>query len=437
MKDFRHRLLATRRVSVWGIGYLGYTFLLRLQSKGFSADVFDYDCERIEALSQGKYPTQWHKESWSFRGSTPNLDLSKVTAVTKIEEMFNNCLHIISIPGAEKYETKRPLAKLAEHFSAYCKKLTDSLIIFQSAGPPGDIHNNFISHLKDSGAECGFVSAFRTDWSVDEFLVENRRQIIAGYDDRSFQMARIFFQIFGEAYVALSNITEAEIYECARKSLQYTISSFLNQLVMGYPDSNVRRMITLLLKDIRIDDIYPSIGTISYKPASAIEHLLQGSVHPDRLTMVQDAEATNLSAILYYAELIKRTSPKRILILGLCEKGDQKDIRLSASRILAEKLIEERMKILIHDPYFTAKEISELIPGASFLDISKPFSENDCIILMSAHRAYRFLNQTDLDQMGVSSARLIIDNTGLWKHYRFPKKTIYHIPGDGKLGRIE
>ena len=35
MNDFRHRLLSTRRVSVWGIGYLGYTSLLRLQSKGF------------------------------------------------------------------------------------------------------------------------------------------------------------------------------------------------------------------------------------------------------------------------------------------------------------------------------------------------------------------------------------------------------------------
>ena len=437
MNDFRHRLLSTRRVSVWGIGYLGYTSLLRLQSRGFSADVFDFDHERIKALSKGRYPTQWHKESWSFRGSTLSLDLSKVTPVTKIEEMFHNCLHIISFPGVENYEDKSPLAELAEHFINHKKELTDTLVIFQSAGPPGDIQNNFINYLKDSGVGCAFVSAFRTDWSVEEFWVEDRRQVTAGYDDRSFQMARVFFKIFGKEHVALSNIKETEIYECARKSLQYTISSFINQLVMGYPNSNVRRMVALLLKDIQFDDIYPSIGPISYKPASAIEHLLQGSVHPDRLTMVQDAEATNLSAIFYYAELIKRTSPKRILILGICEKGDQKDIRLSASRILAEKFIEEKMKILIHDPYFTAEEILELMPGASYLDMSKPFSKDDCIILMSAHRAYSFFNQADLDQMGMTSARLVIDNTGLWKDYRFSKNTIYHIPGDGKLGRLE
>ena len=148
MNHFRHRLLTTRRVSVWGIGYLGYTSLLRLQSKGFSADVFDFDQSRIKALAQGKYPTRWHKESWSFRGSTLGLDLSKVTPVPQIEEMFNNCLHMISFPGIEQPEGKSPLAELAEHFIKHKKELDDALIIFQSAGPPGEIQKTFINRLR-------------------------------------------------------------------------------------------------------------------------------------------------------------------------------------------------------------------------------------------------------------------------------------------------
>jgi hypothetical protein len=206
---------------------------------------------------------------------------------------------------------------------------------------------------------------------------------------------------------------------------------------MGYPNSDVRRMVALLLKDIQFDDTYPSIGAIGYKPASAIGHLLEGSVRPDRLTMVQDAESTNLSSILFYAELLKRAAPRQITIFGICEKGDQKDIRLSPSRILAEKLINEGMKVLVHDPYFTAEEIAELIPGASYSDLAEQSSKSDCIVLMSNHRAYSFLNQKDLDQMGVTSVKLVIDNIGLWKNYRFSKRTVYHIPGDGKLGRLE
>jgi UDP-N-acetyl-D-mannosaminuronate dehydrogenase len=437
MNDFRHRLLSTRRVSVWGIGFLGYTSLLRLQSKGFAADAYDFDHERMKALLSGRYPTQRHKESWSFNGSIHALDLSKVTALTRIDKMFRNCLHIISFPGAGEVGTENKLADLADYFVKYKKELTDGLVMFQSAGPPGDIQKNFIDRMIDAGIICSYVSAFRTDWSVEEFFIDSKRQVIAGYDDRSFQKARIFFNLFGIEHVALSNIEEAEIYECARKSLQYTISSFVNQLVMGYPNSDVRRMVALLLRDIQFDDTYPSIGAIGYKSASAIGHLLEGSVRPDRLTMVQDAESTNLSTILFYAELIKRAAPHQITIFGICEKGDQKDIRLSPSRVLAEKLIQEGMNVLVHDPYFTAQEIVELIPGASFNDLTRQSSKSDCIVLMSDHRVYSFLNQTDLDQMGATSAKLVIDNIGLWKDYRFSKHTVYHIPGDGKLGRLE
>jgi UDP-N-acetyl-D-mannosaminuronate dehydrogenase len=437
MNDFRHRLLSTRRVSVWGIGFLGYTTLLRLQSKGFSADAYDFDHERVQALLSGTYPTQRHKESWSFNGSILALDMSKVTVLSRIDGMFHNCLHIISFPGIGEVGTGNKLAELADCFTKHKKELTDGLVIFQSAGPPGDIQKNFIDRMIDAEINCSYVSAFRTDWSVEEFFIENNRQVIAGYDDRSFQKARIFFNLFGLEHVALSNIEEAEIYECARKSLQYTIFSFVNQLVMGYPNSDVRRMVALLLNDIQFDATYPSIGAIGYKQASAIGHLLEGSVRPDRLTMVQDAESTNLSTILFYAELIKRAAPRQITILGICEKGDQKDIRLSPSRVLAEKLIKEGMNVLVHDPYFTAEEIVKLISGASYSDLTKQTSKNDCIVLMSDHRAYSFLNQTDLDQMGATSTKLVIDNIGLWKEYRFSKHTVYHIPGDGKLGRLE
>jgi hypothetical protein len=57
--------------------------------------------------------------------------------------------------------------------------------------------------------------------------------------------------------------------------------------------------------------------------------------------------------------------------------------------------------------------------------------------MMTPHRAYRYLNQAELDRLGVTSAKFVIDNAGLWKDFLFSKDTFYHIPGDGKLGRLE
>ena len=39
--NLKERLLKTKEVSIWGLGYLGYTLLLRLQGLGFRAKVFD------------------------------------------------------------------------------------------------------------------------------------------------------------------------------------------------------------------------------------------------------------------------------------------------------------------------------------------------------------------------------------------------------------
>ena len=50
MSTFKEQLLTLRRVSIWGLGYLGYTSLIMLQSKGISADVHDFNETRINGL---------------------------------------------------------------------------------------------------------------------------------------------------------------------------------------------------------------------------------------------------------------------------------------------------------------------------------------------------------------------------------------------------
>jgi len=435
MEDFKYLLLSTKCVSIWGIGYLGYTMLLRLQSKGFRSNVHDFNKYRLDSLTIGKYPSKLHKDSWTSKGYIPLLDLSKISIEYEMDNMFQNKVHIISYPFKTAIENT---SILLNSFLYHKHNLQNSLILFQSAETPGYIESNFINPLKDNNIDCSFGTIFRTDWSIEEFSTQKSKQVISGYDEKSIKKTQLFLNMIAiEACESLQTVREAEIYECSRKTLQLAISSFMNQLMMAYPETNIRKLAKLLNQNIQLEDINPSIGTIEYKYSSAISFLVGGSRYPERFTILQNVESANASAIINYAEIIIRHSIINIVVLGICEKGDQKDIPLTRSLLLTEKLLSEGLKVWIHDPFFVNSEISKLLPGAYYIENISDAPVNDCFIVMTDHNAYRYMTQKDLDRLGISSAKLIIDSVALWKDLSFSKKTFYHIPGDGKLASME
>jgi UDP-N-acetyl-D-mannosaminuronate dehydrogenase len=282
---------------------------------------------------------------------------------------------------------------------------------------------------------CFYATAFRTDWTVEEFFYSSNQQIVSGECPKSLLMIRSFLNIIDVDHVELSSIMEAEIYECARKSLRYSINAFVNQIMLSYPETNIREL-TNLLNKIKIEDAKPSIGAIGYKYASAISYLLEGSTFPERLTIIREADSANISSILFYAEIIPHFTTDYVVILGICETEDQKSIRFSPSLLIAERLLKNGNNVFIHDPFFTESEINDLLPGATYIDELTPFEKDSCILVMTGHRIYRYLAQEDLERLNIFSARLVIDNAGLWDKYRFSEKTFYHIPGDGKFGLL-
>jgi UDP-N-acetyl-D-mannosaminuronate dehydrogenase len=437
MTSFKDRLLETKRVSVWGIGYLGYTMLLKLQSKGFYADVFDFSQDRIDELMAGAYPLSAQKLVWSSKGEMPSLDLACIQPVTSRDRMFRNHVHIVCFPGRSDTSNYNRFEELANLFQVNCKNTHEALVLFQSAEIPGDIHRFFIDKLTAKGIDCACATMFRTDWSLEEYFSVKGCQVISGNNSRAYEQTRWFLNILGIEHASLASIREAEIYECTRKTLEHTISSFVNQVVLAYPDMDVLGMVGLMLREACFDDIRPSIGLIGYKSASATHSLMEGSIYPDRLTMIRDANAANISTILNYAEIARRQGLDSVTIMGICEKGDLKDIRMSSSLILAEHLIGQGVKVYLHDPYFTPEEIKHLLPEAKYIDIANLRVQSSCVFLMTDHRSYRYLSQKDLDRLGISGADLVIDNSGIWQDYRFAPQTVYHIPGDGKLEALE
>jgi UDP-N-acetyl-D-mannosaminuronate dehydrogenase len=435
MDKFKNDLLKTRAVSVWGIGYLGYTKIMRLLSKGFKVNAFDLtNAEAEKGLRKNAYPGVNQVYAWTESGHIPPIDLSKVK-VTGINDMFKAKIHILAFPAADRGGHDL-LKELSGIFTRHKSALAGALIIFESAGMPGNIDKNFIDVLRKKGIRCSFASAFRSDWTVEEFMFRDKKRILAANDKESLEKAGAFYDLLGTSYKTLSSVKEAEIYENAKNSFQFIASTYINQLAFAYPDTNIREMTKYLLNDVELNESHLSIGAGGYKMLSSVRNIIGGSKNPNFLSLLKVAQDTNLSMILNYGDMIKKMGCKSAALMGLSIKGNQKNIELSPSVLLAEYLNKSGIKVYVDDPFYSPEGISKILPFTKSVNILKSPSKVDALFVMTGHNRYKAITQKEINGSSIYSASVIIDNVPIFKGFKFSDSTIYHAIGDGRMALL-
>ena len=433
MGKFAEALFAKKTVSVWGIGYLGYTTILRLQSKGFYVNCFSFDQAVFDDIQTGKYPYEYMRQAWSLNNDMPRIDIEKVNFCKDVKGMFDSNVHVIALPAfGGNYSKPEAYSKIADIFAEFSAKLSDSLVLFQSAEKAGTVDNYFIKPLKKRGVKCYFASAFRGDWSVEEFLSEEKIRILAANDKGSLDTAKEFFGILGVCFKGLGSIKEAEIYENAKSCLQYGVEAFFTQLSLAYPDINTNEVSAMIVKNIDLPTKRNGLNLLNHKNILQIEHMLAGQ-SGDYLSIIKETQTANMSVILFYADILKQKRVSSVTIMGLSAEGAKKDVRASAAILLAEYLNNMGMSVFIHDPYFSKEEIADILPFAKLNDMGGGVDFTESYVLMSQNQEYNYLTQEKINKNGLYDAKIIIDGVGALKYFSFSPKTIYHEVGDGTL----
>lgn len=428
-------ILDTKTVAVWGLGYLGYTTILKLQQNGFKVLVYDLNTSQLKQFMSGKYPDKKRIAYWSHMGYSPKVDFDKIKVVRNPEELFrSSCVHMIAMPD------RKMIIELAHIFARNLRRRAKPpLIVFESAFIPGHIENGFIKYLKEKNLTCSrdyYVGAiFRTDWSIEAFISQKEKIPVAGYCDKSLKIMRAFFAYLGVPTITLDSLKEAEIYVNSFNTIQTMVNNFVRQLSFGYPAVNIKNISKLLFKNLQFDDCDLNIGTGGEKMTLALDYLIEGSDNPGSLTMLKEFQEISISSVLTYAEYIMRHGYKSVSIMGLTYKGNQKDLTLSPSVTLADYLIKNGIKVSINDPLFTKEEITSLVKRASVIDFPRGAFLHEVLVLASDHNSYAYLSQSILDTLK-KKTKLIIDNYGIWSHLSFGKSIIYHQVGDGRLNLL-
>ena len=430
MDEFKNVILESKKVSIWGIGYLGYTTILKLQEYGFRVTLFDYTESRLTDLQKGVYPGVEQITYWSKTGKIPSLDLTKIEFAKNINELFYNSIHIISFPSDNSFSYE----DLSELFIKNKDKLKNCLVIFLSASSSTGI-DNFIKKLEKNKITIHIGTSFRDDWTIEEFLDASVVKVVSGNSEAAAIYTESFFRLMEFQVIKVKNIKEAVIYENVKNALNYTVMAFFNQLSLAFPDVNIQKLFSLMMSNCNFKKLLLGVSGVDYKSEQAIENLLE-SDGGNYLTILKESNRINISFLFKYAESLVNRGVESVTVLGLSSFGTMKDLRFSPSVILAEYLNRLNIKVFIHDDNFNGNEVSEILPFCFFTDIYNEKINTDAIIAMSLCEGYKFFTQKDIKKKGFLSVKFFIDNTGFFKNFTFNEKTVYHQFCDGNLKKL-
>jgi UDP-N-acetyl-D-mannosaminuronate dehydrogenase len=428
---FKQAVMSNKIVSVWGVGYLGYTTLLILQKSGFSATIYDFDESRLQGILDKTYPNREQLNSWTKYGKVPKPDLNYLKIANEPKSLFESRVHIISFPnsGDTNY------ALLAKQFIQNRNKLKNSLIIFQSAGVPNDIELNFCRTLLKSNIRINVTTVFRSDWTIEELTNKTNQRIVSANNNVSLKRLEIFLELLNLSPTYIGSVKEAEVYENAKNALDYTVTAFFNQLSLSYPGIDMNNIAKNILNKFDHSNASLGVNGVDYKSEQSIDNLVAGGSGND-LLILKEANNTNISFLYYYVDLLKSKGINSITMFGLSSYNNLKDFRFSPSILLAEHLNKEGIKIYVHDDNFTEDELLKILPFSEFININIQSIKTDVVLIMSLSSSYVFLTQEDIKNMGLYKVKYIIDNTGFFKNYTYDKDVTYHHLCDGNLTGI-
>jgi len=431
MNDFKELVLNTKKVSIWGIGYLGYTTILKLQEHGFCATIYDFTESRLSELKNHEYPNKEQFNSWSKSGEVPEVNLDKVDIASDKNSLFENKIHIISFPNTENNDYK----SLANIFIKNKNKLDKSLIVFQSAGVPRNIEKSFSDELKKHKINIEIATIFRSDWTIEDFFNKSYKRVISGNNEEAIFKTELILKLLNLESIRLTNIEEAEVYENTKNALNYTMVAFFNQLSLAYPHININDLSDKILKDLNFKNISLGVSGVDYKSEQSCENILRGS-SGDFLSILKEANTTNISFLFYYVNLLKSKNVDSVTILGLSSYNSKKDFRFSPSVILSEYLNKVNIKVYIHDENLNQEELIDILPNCEFVDISCNPITSDVAVIMSLCNEYKFFTQANIYESGLFGVKYIFDNTGFFGNFKYSVNTQYHQLCDGQLEKV-
>ena len=372
------------RVSIIGLGYVGYPLALQAAIKGFNVIGVDKDKEKNEQINNGIHPIV---DTYIKKIKTIGFK-----AQFNIEE---SDIYIVCVPTPVDDSKKPNLDYVKSAANEIARIINDEqLVIIESTINPGVSEEIILPILSRSGKNFGLAHCpERINPGDPKWDVSNIPRVLGGINSASTEKAADFYsKIIDAPIMKVSQIKAAEATKILENAFRDINIAFINEMAQSfyYLDIDIIEVIKgASTKPFAFMPHYPGVGVgghcIAVDPYYMIEKGKEVGFHHDFLSL---ARRINSSMPTFTFEIIqnalnnikKSVNGATVTVLGLAYKPNVADDRESPSYELIKLLEAKGAKVKSYDPYFILKSTIHSVKDA--------IKGTDCVVIATAHNEF-------------------------------------------------
>jgi UDPglucose 6-dehydrogenase len=391
----------SRRIAVFGAGYVGLVTGACLAELGNRVTVRDVLPERIAMLRRGEMPI--HEPGLA---ELLESNASRIAFTTEVGEAIDGVdVVYIAVGTPPTYSGDADLAAVwtvVDELSAITERV---IVVMKSTVPVGT--GEKVRHRLDArGLEhVGYVSnpEFTAEGTAVRDFMHPDRVVIGAFDDADGDAVQDLHAGIG-APVLRCDVASAEMIKLAANAALMTRISFINEIanVCEATGADVVKVAEGIGLDRRIGPSFLRAGigfggSCFPKDSLALKQLAANSGYHFQL----------LNAVIEVNELQKRRvigklqhhlgslRGKTVALLGLAFKPHTDDVREAPSLVLAARLLAEGSDVRVWDPIATTDEVHGVEHVAS---VATAVEQADAVVIVT-----EWPELTDLDWAGLGS----------------------------------
>jgi|GEM_PF-4620279 UDP-N-acetyl-D-mannosaminuronate dehydrogenase len=420
MSQANQLLDGSSAIGILGMGYVGYSTMLRFLRAGVRCVVTDFDADRRAALIAGTYPPAnrflFWKEMAEFNYMTAHRRFEVVAPDQLLRPDVN--VFFIGLPfghdeGRGVAEIRRAVALLAGIKGCG----GHPLVVVETSLAPGTMDRLVAAEFAAAGLATGtdFTLAYapRRDWSLEDFLAEGQpARLVAARPAADIARIAAVLAASGQQTVELPSFAAAEIAQCFEGALAHTATALAAQLSFAYPEADCRAAFAVLAQ---LTGRAHSPLNPGFELPLATQFLLEAAPNPGFLTILNEAMSAYFSTQQAVVEMLKRHDITQVALLGLLPHENRAEHDSSPALALPRLLRRQGMDVRIHDPFLSTERVKALTECKA-LGLPDGLAEAQAVLLLTPHAGYTAFSRAELLK-ALGSCRLVLDATGLWQRY--------------------
>ena len=413
---------ASKRIAVFGLGYVGLPVAGVLASRGFEVIGVDVTPHIVKTINSGKIHIVEPDLGMVVQAAVSG---GKLRATLKPEPAD---AFIIAVPTPFT-EGKQPdisyIHAATKALAPHLKK--GNLVVLESTSPVGATEQirDWIAELRpdltmpqaeqeEMDIHIAHCPERVLPGSVLRELVDNDR-IIGGISLHCAEMAAELYRSFVRGEMHLTNARTAELAKLVENSYRDVNIAFANELsvVCDKLDINVWDLISLANKHPRVNILSPGPGVGGH--CIAVDPWFIIAAAPQLTKVIRAARDVNDAkpdvVLAKVKTAAKRLRDPVIACLGLSYKPDIDDLRESPALHIVEHLARAKnSRLLVVEPNVRALPQSlQDFPDVALTDLREAIHDADIILALVGHRQFKRVDRELL------KPKIVIDTCGVWR----------------------